>query len=108
MEDNSWLEQGGNIEWKGKRGGFWVKATAVYFTDDQICFLHHDYKPNKMEVFNFCDVDIRPIKSDREKAIDAAIKGCTFYLVEGDIVETYRRAFEQAYDLGLLRLPEGK
>jgi hypothetical protein len=50
----------------------------------------------------------RPIKSDREKSIEAAIEGCTFYVVEGDIVETYRRAFEQAYDLGLLRLPEDK
>lgn len=107
MEDNSWLEQGGNIEWKGKRGGFWVKATAVYFTDDQICFLHHDYKPNKMEVFNFCDVDIRPIKSDREKAIEAAINSVSGHQLD-DRASFAKLLAATWYDAGLLHLPEGK
>lgn len=62
-----------NIEWIGKRGGYWVKSRVVDYTSTQVCLLHHSdqkYKPAEMEVFNISNINIRPIKSERDKAID--------------------------------------
>jgi hypothetical protein len=47
----------------------------------------------------------RPIKSEREKTIEAVIACCTFYQSQ-NVGETYRSAFEQAYDNGFLKMPE--
>lgn len=109
-----WFERGElppqheNIEWCGKRGGYWVKARVIDYTEEQICFLHHDnqkYKPYKMEVFNIADINIRPIKSDREKAIEEAVEFLPFVGInENSAVEFLGKL----YDAGLIRLPEQK
>lgn len=128
--NNDWYEKGEkppvheNVEWRGKHGGYWVKARVVDYTEEQICFLHHSdqkYKPCKMEVFNFSDIFIQPLKSDREKAIEAMKKICEE--VEETLIhpsdvpfserekcrkEGFEKMMGAAYDAGLLRLPEDK
>lgn len=53
------------------------------------------------------DFEFRHLRTEREKTVDAVIDCCTFYQ-SLDIVETYRSAFEQAFDNGFLKMPEGK
>lgn len=97
-----------NIEWCGKRGGFWVKSRVVDCTAEQICLLHHSdqkYKPHKMEVFYFNDINIRPIKSGREKAIEKAVEHLPFVGINEDSANEF---LGKLYDAGLLKLPKEK
>jgi hypothetical protein len=47
----------------------------------------------------------RPIKSEREKTVDALIDYCKCHHGFGEI-EEYRYVFEEAFDKGFLKMPE--
>jgi hypothetical protein len=111
---NEWFEKGDkppiheNIEWCSKRGVRWVKSRVVDYTEYEICLLHHSdqsYKPHRMEVFNFTDINIRSFKSERDRAIEAALKAITTRFNNIEIIKSY---LGEVYEAGLLRLPEEK
>jgi hypothetical protein len=54
------------------------------------------------------DFEFRPIKSDREKAIEAAMEVALSQAYFGETLSICERFSNGLYDAGLLRLPEDK
>lgn len=104
----NWFENGilppvgTECEWSCNGVSFELCTILIYHANTVV--LYHTKYPANVRILKTEEITFRPLKSDREKAIEAALDNCTFFEVEDDIVATYRRAFEQAYDAGLLRL----
>ncbi len=92
-------------EWRGKSGGFWVKAKVSAIELDTFVFWQDEnsgYRPNKFEIMDFSSVNVRPIKTEREKVIGAALGGVSGVLETPEVL----LFINQLYDAGMLTMPE--
>lgn len=78
QEPEQWMpEVGEECEWRGKSGGFWVKAKVSAIEFDTFVFWQDEnskYRPNKFEIMEFSSVNVRPIKTKRERFIEQGIE----------------------------------
>lgn len=68
-------EVGEECEWKGLKGGFWVKSELIAINDMQVVLLHKDnnYKDGEYEIMPLHCIEFRPLKTEAEKHRDEQI-----------------------------------
>lgn len=107
MSNNEWYERGElppvGVECEFKLVGFWkhceVKGEATNYGERIVLAQIGEGCKATSDAKLF-----RPIRTDRERAIDAALK----IAQEFDLPSGIHQIFEKCYDAGLLRLPESK
>jgi hypothetical protein len=112
MEDSSWFENGElppvGAKCEFRVGNFWkpceIKGEAFDYGERVVLVQAGD----TAKLVTSKD-KLRPIKSDREKAIEAAYKAVNARELSSIEWNAHaERIFNQLYDAGLLRLPEDK
>ena len=89
------------------RHGEWVKCTiVVHVQSDGVTEAIYQCASD----WDWSSTSFRPLKSDKERAVEAAMRASGHEQVGGfwtGSLDVYH-AFGKAYDAGLLRLPEGR
>ena len=99
--DSSWHERGElppvgcECEFAPKAGGAWVRTTILAITNQN--FISLPDGESVEFVLRLSNVIFRPIRTEREKAIDAACKAI------GGVGEDGLLIIERIYDAGLLK-----
>lgn len=107
--ESNWFEAGElppigeQCEWKGLIGGYWAQCEVIdrYQDKEIVVFNTGDYRNCKFQILPLDSVEFRPIRTDRDKFIDAAE------------AEFKKSGIDELVDFGFLydagfRLPESK
>lgn len=113
--DNSWHERGElppvgtQCEWKGLRGGKWVQCEVIdkYQDKEMVVFNTGEYRNCKFEILQLDSVEFRPLKTEREKFVDAGVNALKASGKWTHVSSVTATALEVLFDAGF-RAPEDK
>lgn len=110
LVDDDWHARGElppvstQCEWKGLNGGYWVQCEVIdkYQDKEMVVFNTGEYRNCRYEILKLDSVEFRPLRTEREKFVEAAIRVGELRARDG-AVEVYGRLFDAGF-----RAPESK
>lgn len=110
LVDDDWHARGElppvstQCEWKGLNGGYWVQCEVIdkYQDKEMVVFNTGEYRNGRYEILKLDSVEFRPLRTEREKFVEAAIRVGELRARDG-AVEVYGRLFDAGF-----RAPESK